>query len=185
MTTRRLIRPIIQSAAVIIIVVAALSVLKNQLGRSAKPMNTATLQGETPLPELEIKEFGKDHVRLAGFKAKVILINFWATWCEACMVEMPSIVKLWKTYKDRGFDVIAMNVDENPDASVPGAIKKFGIEFPVYTDQSSRLAEILGVNAIPFTAIIDSNRKVLYVENGERDWFGSDVRAQLEKWLAR
>jgi thiol-disulfide isomerase/thioredoxin len=138
------------------------------------------------LPDFQLDLYGSGGktVQASTLKSKVTLINFWATWCEACMVEMPSIVKVWQSYKDKGFDVASVNVDQNPEAVLPKTLKRLGMEFPVYTDKDSKLADLFQIQAIPLSVIIDRNRKILFIENGERDWNGSDIRAEIEKWLS-
>jgi len=135
------------------------------------------------LPDFEVQEFGKGPITYSKIKAKVVLVNFWATWCDACVNEMPSIVQLRDSYKQRGFDVIAVNVDEEPEAVLPSAIRSLKIDFPVYVDPEGKLGDIFDLHAVPFTVILDKNRKVLFVENGERNWNSSEVRSNLEQWL--
>ena len=100
------------------------------------------------------------------------------------MIEMPSIVKLRETYRAKGFEVVAINLDEKPTAALPQTMKKLGIDFTVYLDHDQKLADLFRVEAIPLTVILDKDRKVLMIENGEKDWDGAEFRAQLEKWLS-
>ena len=111
------------------------------------------------------------------------MINFWATWCEACMEEMPSLVALREQYAPKGFEILGVNVDENPAQSAPDAVKNMGIKFPIFTDKSNALAELFDVHAIPLTVIIDKSRKILLVEPGGRDWNTEDMQQLMQKWL--
>ena len=120
---------------------------------------------------------------LSDIKAKVILVNFWATWCEACMVEMPSIVQLRNEYKDKGFEVVGVNLDENFEAVVPKATKELGITFPVFSDVEGKITDYFDVHAIPLTVILGAGRKILFIENGDRNWNDQDIHHQLEQWL--
>jgi len=135
------------------------------------------------VPDVDLPKLGGGVVKLSGLGSKVTLINFWATWCEACMVEMPTLVKLHEAYKSKGFEIAAINADENPDAVVPKTIADLRIPFPVFVDPEGRLADVFDVHAIPLTVILDSQRKVLLIETGERDWFGSEIRQLMDKWL--
>ena len=132
---------------------------------------------EMPDAELTAVTDGKK-VKLSSFKGKALLVNFWASWCEACMEEMPTIVKLHNTLKGEGFDVVSINVDEDPAKVVPGIVKKFGMEFPVYVDHEEKLAAAFHVVAIPYNIVIGKNNKVSWTESGERDWASQEV---LEK----
>ena len=100
------------------------------------------------------------------------------------MVEMPSIIQLYRGYKDRGFDVVAVNLDTDPTAVLPRTMQKYGMTFNVYTDGDSKLADLFQVQAIPLSVVIDHNRKILMIENEGIDWNDSEFRATLEKWLA-
>ena len=128
-------------------------------------------------------------MKLADFQQKIasaekpIVVDFWATWCEACMVEMPSILKLRQEFKPKGFDLVAVNVDENPNAVLPKTLKKLGIDFPVFIDEENKLGDLFQIQAIPLTVIIDKDRKVLYIEGGEKDWYSKEVRELMQGWL--
>ena len=135
------------------------------------------------LPDFSLQQHGRGPVKLSEVKAKVILINFWATWCEACMVEMPSISKLRESYHARGLEVFGVNVDEDPDAAIPRTASELSLNFPMATDQDGKLSDLFDVQAIPLTVILDENRNILFIEAGERDWNAADVRAQMEEWL--
>src|SRR5262245_13806980 len=85
--------------------------------------------------DLKLKAVGSSEtVTLSKFAGKVVLINFWASWCSACMDEMPSIQKLHDTLKSEGFEVVGVNVDENPETVVPAIAKKLHLSFKNYTD---------------------------------------------------
>ncbi len=136
------------------------------------------------IPDFPVRRFGtNDWPKLSQLPGKLTMINFWASWCEACVQEMPSIVKLHDAYKDKGFDVVAINLDESPNEAIPRVVRKLKIDFPVYTDPEGKIAEIFDVHAIPLTVILDSQRRILMFENSELDWDSNVVRAKIEKWL--
>lgn len=136
------------------------------------------------IPDLTFVSLDGKGTQLSDIKAKIIMVNFWATWCEACMEEMPSIVKVRNLFKDRGFEVVGINLDENPEVAIPKALKKFKIEFPVFQDTDGKIADLFEVRAIPLTVIIDHERKVRLVKDGEQDWNSPEFQKQLEKWLS-
>ena len=173
---------------ILVLIVVGLKIVQLQFAsRKASPGGASSaVVNETGsvVPDFVLSRFGGGTVRLSELKSKVTLINFWATWCEACVEEMPSIVKLHNAYKDKGFGVLAVNLDDNPDAVIPKALKQLGIDFPVYIDPDGKLASVFDVHAIPLTAIIDKDRKVLMLLNGGRDWNTKDIQTQVEKWLS-
>lgn len=135
------------------------------------------------LPDLDLRTLdGKSH-RLSQLGSKVTLMNFWATWCEACMVEMPSLIKLFDTYKDRGLDVVAVNLDDKPEEMAPSAARRLKMRFPIYVDPDATLTNLFDVQAIPLTIIINQERKVLHIEGGERDWMDTEMKTLMNHWL--
>lgn len=97
---------------------------------------------------------------------------------------MPSIVNLRKAYQDRGFEVLGINVDENPEKVLPKVLSEFKIDFPVYGDPEGKLSSLFDVHAIPFTVILNHQRKILLVQDGGQDWNSKAIRNQLERWLS-
>jgi len=177
---------ILAPVAVIVAMVGGGLFALSRMAGNPGPADVAVVVGAT-IPDFELQDLQGKKSKFSDLGAKgtkVIMINFWATWCEACVVEMPSIVELRRSFKDRGFEVLAVNVDENPTAVVPKAARELGIDFPVYIDPETKLAALFDVHAIPLTVIIDKTGKVLFVESGERNWNGSDIREQMERWLS-
>jgi thiol-disulfide isomerase/thioredoxin len=152
----------------------------------ARPTGTGLeLREGAVLPDFTLHKFPSgDEVNASSIDAKVVLVNFWATWCEACVTEMPSIVKLREGFKNQGFEVVAVDMDENPTVVMPKALKAFKIDFPVFMDSDAKLSETFDVRAIPFTVVMDRNRKILMLEAGGRDWNSPEVLSMMRTWLA-
>jgi thiol-disulfide isomerase/thioredoxin len=136
------------------------------------------------LPDFQLFSLSSQPSKLTDIHSKVTLMNFWATWCEACMDEMPSLVRLRDEYKDKGFEVVGINLDENATLSVPKAVKDLHIGFPIFRDPENKVADFFDVHAIPLSVVFGADRKILYIENGERNWNDQETRHKLEKWLA-
>jgi len=170
--------------ALIIIVSGGLYLIK-QMGPQSQNSGPQTEIGVgAVLPDFELTTQDNKTIHVSDIKAKIYLINFWATWCEACMEEMPSIVDLWNGFKSKGLEIISINLDENPQTMIPRATKQFGIGFPVYKDVDGKASELLDVHAIPLTVIMNSERKILFMKDGGYDWNSADNRAQIQRWLA-
>jgi thiol-disulfide isomerase/thioredoxin len=171
-------------AVILVLVVGGLFAIKSTVGK--RPEGAVEVKVGATLPDFKLKRFGGDggEVLLSSLPAKVLMVNFWATWCEACMVEMPSIVKLRSRYHAQGFEVLPVNVDENPEKVLPEILPELGLTFGVYHDGDGELSRIFDVHAIPLTVILDRNRKVLFIEGGERDWDDREIHAMLERWLS-
>jgi thiol-disulfide isomerase/thioredoxin len=191
-----LVKALLPVIVIVLVVVGALYVIKAQMPQKAASTGASGLGQEAgapqsgaqvgaTLPDFELNGIaGTKSAKLSEFHGGVTLVNFWATWCEACMEEMPSIVQLRDAYKDKGFEVVGVNLDENGEAVVPKAIKQLKIQFPVFQDHENKIAEYFDVHAIPLSVVLNKDRKILYIENGERNWNDQESRNQLEKWLA-
>jgi peroxiredoxin len=143
----------------------------------------AKLQAGMRVPEFQAPRLGGGQWSRSDRDPKVLLVNFWATWCEACIVEMPSLVEVYRDFHDRGFEVLAVSVDESAEPVGPLA-EKLDMRFPIALDPQGKLSEIFGVSAIPLTVVLDRQGKALLIHRGERDWNSSRFRSQLETWLA-
>ncbi len=169
---------------ILILVIGSLYLIKSQIPHSQKAGAPIEIQVGNTLPDFTLTLLDGSQVKISDIHSKVFLINFWATWCEACMSEMPSLVQLRNTFVSRGFEVLAINLDESPEGVVPKTIRQFKMEFPVYKDSEGHVAELFDVHAIPLTVIIDDHRKILFVKDGEENWNGPLFHSQLQKWLS-
>jgi len=185
-----LFKALLPLVVILAIVTVGLQLVKYKLnsGAANKPPvegDVATLQEGATLPDFDLQTLDGKKLKYSELGAKVVLLNFWASWCEACVVEMPSIVKLHQMYKDKGLTVVAVNLDEKPESVVPKAARQLKIDFPVYVDASGALANLFDVHAIPLTIIMNKVRKVLYVEGGERDWTDSEMKTKMDQWVSQ
>ncbi len=171
-------------AVILALIVGALMTIKASVHKEARlASQPVELIEGNEIANIELTKIDGTVTHLSDLPHKVMMLNFWATWCEACMEEMPSLVSLRDQFAPKGFEVLGVNVDENPQAAAPAAAKKLGIKFPIYTDKTNALADMFDVHAIPLTVIIDKNRKILMVEAGGRDWNTEDMHQLMEKWL--
>lgn len=173
-------------ALIVVTAYGALSWVKS-LNKGGESHATSVAIGNT-VSDYEFAELNGATRKLSSFLKpegpnQVVLINFWASWCEACIAEMPSINKLRAAYLAKGFEVLGVNLDEKPTAVVPGAVKNLKMLFPIFVDPDAAIADTLDVHAIPFTVVVDSNRKILHFQSGDRDWMEPAFRTQLDAWL--
>lgn len=137
-----------------------------------------------PLPDLTFHTLDGKSVKLSELKSKVVLINFWATWCGPCVKEMPALQKLSSEYSSKGLSVIGVNVDEDPGAVLAPFLAKHSIKFTSFVDPKGELADKIGISGLPLTLVVDGNRKLLFEHLGDEEWFDADYRKQFELWLA-
>jgi thiol-disulfide isomerase/thioredoxin len=150
------------------------------MSAQAQPLKPWT-GGATPALELATLD-GKTQ-RLEDFRGRVVLVNFWATWCEPCREEMPSIEKLRRSLDARRFAVIAVNVAEGPRAAA-GFMEKMGLAgFNVLLDRDLKTSRTWGARVLPATFIVDPAGKVRYSYYGALDWSRPDVRARIQELI--
>jgi peroxiredoxin len=131
-----------------------------------------------PTPAFELKDLeGKAH-RLEAYRGKVVIVNFWATWCEPCREEMPSFNRLRKSLEGQPVVMFAVNYGEGEGRIAP-FLAKVPIDFPVLLDRDSQVARAWKVRLMPTTYIIGTDGRIRYGYAGERDWADNAIRAKV------
>ena len=120
---------------------------------------------------------------LAELRGKVVLLNFWATWCVPCRKEMPAIEALYQRYKDRGLEVVAISLDKVAAAPVEAFVKEAGVTYRVALDPTWATARAYGVRGLPATFLLDRTGNVVLRELGERDWMEESKQQAVEGLL--
>jgi len=123
---------------------------------------TVGMQAEDfSLPDLE----GKSQ-SLSQYRGKIVLVNFWATWCKSCTTEMPAMQTIYSKLRDKGFVILAVNELEE-DAKVLEHIKQYGYTYPALMDRDNKVANQFGVFGLPVSVFIDQDGRVQeYVKGG-------------------
>lgn len=130
-------------------------------------------------PLFVLRDVNGKTVTLAQYKGKVILLNFWASWCHACKSEMSSMNDLYRSYKDKGLEVFAVSID-NSERSLKSFLSKEAVSFPVLFDKNGEgYFEQFGVIGLPATFVID--RRGILVDKflGSTDWDSPSVRKRI------
>lgn len=110
-------------------------------------------------PALEFAGLGGEQISLANLKGKVVLIDFWATWCGPCRSVMPDLVETYKEYHDKGFEIIGISLDKD-QSQLENYMKETGMTWRQYYDGlgwNNKVAKRFGVRAIPHVVLIDKN----------------------------
>ncbi|MGB9628729.1 MAG: TlpA family protein disulfide reductase [Thermodesulfobacteriota bacterium] len=126
-------------------------------------------------PPFCLKNLEGEIIELKNFKGRVILLNFWATWCSPCKEEMPSMETLYQQFDRKDFTLLAVSVDFEESKNVKKFIEKSGYTFPVLVDPKGKILDLYGVRAIPTTFLIDQNGLILGKAIGPRRWDTPDV----------
>ena len=109
-------------------------------------------------PDFTLDLLGGGKVTLADLRGKVVLVNFWTSWCPPCRLEMPAIEKTYRSYKDLGFVVIGVNLtaqDSEKDAA--NFVKEIGVTFPIALDRDNAVGNLYLVTALPTSYFVDRN----------------------------
>ena len=123
-------------------------------------------------------------VPLEAFADKLVVLNFWATWCTPCTTEMPTLEGLWREYGGRGLVVIGVSVDRGaPRAVLEPYIRHHGLTFPILLDPDSRAAGAWRVTGIPATFVVRPGGEVAGIATGAREWNSAEMRALIETLL--
>jgi peroxiredoxin len=121
-------------------------------------------------------------VSLASYRGKVVMVNFWATWCGTCQNEMPSLEALYRDFKKRpDFALVTISVDQEGWSIIAPFLKQKDYDFPVLADADSRVSAAYGVTALPTTYLVDRNGRIVWNVAGGLDWSNAMLRAALEK----
>jgi len=107
-----------------------------------------------PAPEVTLKDLQGQEVRLSDLRGKVVLLNFWATWCKPCKEEMPAMQAGYEKFRDQGFVVLAVNELEDTEKVIEH-VRSHGHTFPVVMDHDNRVANRYGVVGLPASFIVD------------------------------
>jgi thiol-disulfide isomerase/thioredoxin len=119
--------------------------------------------------EIQLKDVFGNTVSLSDFRGKIVFLNFWATWCPPCVIEMPSMQKLHRRFKDKNFIMVAINSQET-DAQVKSFFNKYKLSFTALLDSSAEVGAWFDVNAFPTTFVLDKKGRIIGRALGPREW---------------
>lgn len=128
----------------------------------------AAVTPQAAAPDFTLKSAEGRNLRLAEQRGQVVLVNFWASWCGPCKVEMPHLNKLYDKYRASGFTLLAVNIDDDARTGAATAAK-WGLRFPVLLDADKHVSKLYDLGSMPATVLIDRDGKVRYLHRGYRD----------------
>ncbi|PLY01385.1 MAG: thioredoxin [Desulfuromonas sp.] len=132
-------------------------------------------------PDFSLQDVHGKTVRLADMQGKVVFLNFWATWCPPCRVEMPSMEMLNEVFASQGFVMLAVNVEPEGRETVPPFLKSNPHEFSVLLDYETKVQNAYGVYRFPETFLIDKQGRIARHYIGAYDWSSVEILKQIKE----
>jgi len=135
-------------------------------------------------PDFTLKTLDGKAVRLSTLRGKkVVLINFWATWCPPCRLEMPTMERIYSDYKAKGFEILAINIEPDAKEEIREFTRELRLTFPVLLDPDMRVTRKYRLIGLPVSMLIDRQGIIRSKDIGYHDWTSRDSRKRLEDLL--
>jgi cytochrome c biogenesis protein CcmG, thiol:disulfide interchange protein DsbE len=141
-------------------------------GRNSTPQINVTEVKPYDGPAFSIKDLSGRDVSLADFRGRVVLLNFWATWCEPCKEETPALEAAYQRLKDDGLVIIGVNLLNSERSNQRGVedvrrfVDQYGVTYPILLDDSGSVGQAYGVAPLPTSIFVDRDGKVRYIRIG-------------------
>ena len=133
-------------------------------------------------PDFTLRTMNGPNLRLAEQRGRVVMVNFWATWCGPCRQEMPHLNRLYEKYRASGFVLLGVNVDDDTRNAAELATK-LGLKFPVLLDTDKGVSKLYDLSTMPSTVLIDRDGKVRYVHRGYLTGYEDTYDKQIRELL--
>ncbi len=155
-------------------------------GVSGKPTRTReVLKVGSPAPNFQLWDLEGKPVSLANYRGGVVLVNFWATWCGPCKVEMPAMEKLYREFDRKDFEILAVSTDAQGAAVTRPFRDEIGLTFPILHDSDFRVGVMYGARTLPISFLVDRQGNITHRIFGARDWYSPEARQLIQTLLDR
>ena len=136
-----------------------------------------------PAGEFKLIDLSGKWLSLSDYKGKVVLLNFWATWCGPCRVEMPSMEVLYQEFKKDGLEILAISSDHQGSIVTRPFVEAQALTFPILHDADYRVSGIYGIRTLPMSYLVDRQGILRHRVFGARDWNSEQARVFIEELL--
>jgi peroxiredoxin len=135
-------------------------------------------------PSLRLPRLDGGTTGLDDHREQLVIVNFWATWCEPCTAEMPTLEALWRQYRGRGLVVLGVSVDRGaPRLLLEPYVARLGLSFPILLDADLSTSRAWRVQGLPATFVVRPGGDAIGLAHGAREWNSAEMRALLERFL--
>jgi peroxiredoxin len=140
-----------------------------------------TIDNLKSAPNFDLEKLGGGRVKLSDYRGKVVILDFWATHCPPCRVQIPEFVDLQKEYSDKGLAILGISLDQNPKQVLPRFVGKYKINYPILLFDGSVDKAYGGIIGIPTAFVIDRKGEIYkrYVGFRPKQVFETDIKALL------
>jgi peroxiredoxin len=136
-----------------------------------------------PAPEFELRDPAGKQVSLTKLRGKVVLLNFWASWCPPCIEEMPAMEKLHQELTKDGLVILAVNFQEGPE-QVKEFLAKYNLTFTALLDRDGKVSELYQAWALPVSVVISKRGEIAARAMGSKDWYSAEARQFFKQLLS-
>lgn len=144
--------------------------------------NLQRMKDNSPNPDFTLPDSAGKKVSLKDFRGKLVMLNFWATWCEPCREEMPAMERLYQEFKNKGFVIVAVSVKDKKTEAL-AFIKELKLTYPVVFDPDAEVGILYGAWGLPATYLIGPKGEGLARMWGPADWYSPGARALIQALL--
>lgn len=141
----------------------------------------ATISG--PAPNFTLQSNSGEQVSLASLKGKVVMVNFWATWCVPCRQEMPHLEALYQRYESLGFELLAVNVEKNEAEGIRKWLADTPVTFPVLLDPDNKVTKLYKVQTMPSTVLVARDGTMRFIHHGYKPGYENEYQTQVRALL--
>src|SRR3989338_8003741 len=145
--------------------------------------NLRPMKNPVPASAFMLRDLNGKLTSLGDFEGKVLLLNFWATWCANCIKEMSAMQQLYQTYSTEGLVVVGVSVDRSAPSEVKAFAEKLKISFPILHDRDSIISRLYSNPGVPVSYLIDRQGRIAYRVLGEYDLFSPHAREAVKGLL--
>jgi len=154
----------------------------------AEPAQAPLLKRSIPkvgeqAPNFQLYDLGGNAVTLSDYRGSIVFINFWATWCGPCRVEMPAMQALYKTFERKDFEILAVSTDQQGVAVTRPFRNQLKLTFPILHDSDYRVGLAYGARTLPMTFLVDRKGVIIHRIFGARDWESAEAKEVIRAAL--
>jgi len=147
-----------------------------------KKLSIEKFDKKTPADDFTLKNLEGNQVTLRDFRGKVVFLNFWATWCPPCRLEMPTMEELHQEFGNQGLAILAVNYREGPE-EIKAFFKEHRLTFTALLDPEGKIFDLYRAWSLPTTLFINKNGEIVGRVVGYRDWHSEQARAFFRQLL--